>query len=75
MNHFILYIIGYLILKIRYPNKEKRNYVLKNIYDNDYINAGSEPILKTIAIALIILLFIFLISTVYAIFKHGPTTF
>lgn len=72
MIELILSGLGYLILKYRYPNTYKRQQIFEDVYDSSYLNVGSEPFLKIGASFLFILLSLFLIAAIYAVFRHGP---
>ena len=65
MGDILLYVLGYIILKIKYPNKEKRNQVLENTYDGNLLNVGAEYPLKIVGISLGIGLLIFLGAAIY----------
>lgn len=71
-TNIFLRFIGYIILRLRFRDKGKRDEVFNSDYDNSYLNAGAEYPLKIVAILLIGLLSIFLIVVIYSIFKHGP---
>ncbi len=68
MGDILLYALGYIILKIKFPDKEKRLQVLKETYDDDYLNAGAEYPLKIFGIGLGIILLIFLGAVIYSAF-------
>ena len=72
---FLLYGLGYLILKFRYKNRDKRKQVLEDIYNNNYLNVGRESILKTIAVIFMVGLLLFLIAVIYSIFRHGSSAY
>lgn len=66
--------LGYIILRLRFPNKKERKRVFEETYNNCYTTIGAEPILKTISVIFFIFLLLFLIAVIYSVFKHGPST-
>lgn len=68
----IYFPIGFLYLWIRYRNREKVAEVKKEKYENSYAIAGATLVLSGFGVILFILLSIFLIAAIYAIFKHPP---
>lgn len=72
---FFYYPIGYLYLWIRYRNHEKVAEIKREYYENSYSVAGSILVMSAFGVVLFVLLSIFLIAVIYAIFKHPPTAY
>nr|WP_321236259.1 hypothetical protein [uncultured Psychroserpens sp.] len=73
MIDIILYAVGWIILRVTYPNKEERQTVLKHKYDNSLLAVAAEWPLKIFAVIFIIVLMFFLLSVIYrAIFPITP---
>ena len=68
MVDFLLSILGWIILRLKHNNKQKRQQILNTKYDGDYLAVGLEWSAKIIAIIFMISLFIFLFAIVYATF-------
>lgn len=73
MVDFLLALLGYIILRFRYPNKNERQKVLKKTYDDSYITVGAEWPLKIIGILFFVALFSFLIIVIYRVIFFGPS--
>ena len=71
----IFFPVGFLYLWIRYRNREKVAEIKKEYYENSYSVAGSILVMSGFGVVLFVLLSIFLIVAIYAIFKHPPTAY
>ncbi len=65
MIDLILYLIGWIILRVNYPKKEERQTILKNKYDNNLVAVATEWPLKIFAVIFVIILIFFLIAVIY----------
>ncbi len=62
MIDILLYTVGWIILRVTYPNKDKRDTVLKHKYENDLVVVAMEYPLKIFAVVFIVVL-IFLLNS------------
>lgn len=69
----IYFPIGFLYLWIRYRNGEKVAEAKKEKYENSYAVAGATLLVSAVGVVFFIVLSVFLIGAIYAIFKHGPS--
>ncbi|WP_299102993.1 hypothetical protein [uncultured Winogradskyella sp.] len=59
MADILYHILGWIILRIKYPKKSERDKILQDVYDGSYVTAGVEWPLKIVAASLLILLLVF----------------
>ncbi|WP_298519011.1 hypothetical protein [uncultured Kordia sp.] len=74
-DHIIFWPIGYLYLWIRYRDGEKVAKVKRELYENSYSVAGAQLLISAFGVVLFIVLSIFLIAAIYAVFKHPPAAY
>jgi len=65
MTDILLYAVGWIILRVTYPNKDKRQAVLKNEYNNNLLKVAVQWPLKIFIIILFIVLLIFLLVVLF----------
>ena len=69
----LYHLVGYLILKLRYPNTEEHKKILEEKYEGLYRDVALQPILKIIGVIFIIALTALLIAVIYGAFTHDAS--
>lgn len=59
-------VIGWIILRLRYPNKEERHSILKNKYNDSYSDVFVEWPLKLFGIVLFLALLALILAVTYS---------
>ncbi|AUC77530.1 hypothetical protein [Olleya sp. Bg11-27] len=63
-------LLGYIILRLRYPNTEEHKKILEEKYQGLYSDVALQPILKIVGFVFIIALTAMLIGVIYAAFTN-----
>ena len=64
-------LLGFIILRIRFPNTEEREKIFEETYC--YTIVGAEPILKIVSFVFIIALTVMFIGVIYTAFTHDAS--